>query len=428
MARKFLSFLGAIAYEQAQYYFKDDKNNCSTPTPYVQAAIFEKELSDWQPEDQVYIFTTENARRNNYLNQVLRGGKDMLEDQGLQSVLFRLSLQGKIGRYEDVTIPDGNTESEIWTVFQTVFNTIEDGDELYFDITYGFRSLPMLGVVLMDYARTLRNVQIKRIFYGNYEAGRAETVPGAIVKAPVLDLLPFAQLQEWTAAARSFLDGGNAGSLAQLTEHQNPEISRNLKMFSSAILTCRGLQLNRDIDISSFKKLVDTSLGTPIAVQLRPLLEKVQEKLSPFSSNNLTNGLHAVKWCIDNGLIQQGFTFLQETIISLVIEKFYDASLLAEYEIRTDVGTALNEIKPNRPDLRRKKMPLAEYEQLFDYIQLHPDLTEVYKHLTGERGLRNDINHCGYRNNYASPKTLTEELENLYERFLNIKLVEYNAP
>ncbi|MCW5925079.1 MAG: TIGR02221 family CRISPR-associated protein [Saprospiraceae bacterium] len=422
MPRKFISFLGAIPYEPARYFFDNNTALLSQPTVYVQEAIFEKVLTDWQPTDAVIIFTTEQALHYNYQNRITRG-EGLLEGKGLEQILQRLSQQGRIGLFSAVNIPNGNTEEEIWAVFQTVFQSIAEGDELYFDITYGFRSLPMLGMVLLDYVRTLQQVKIRRIFYGNYEAGRNNQRPGEVVNAPVLDLTPFAQLQEWTAAARAFLQGGNAEPIASLTEQNNPEISRNLRLFAPAILTCRGLQITKDIDISSFKTLVDSSLTLPIAAQLRPLLEKIQEKLSPFSSDNLQNGLNAVKWCIDNGLIQQGYTFLQETMVSIVLERVLSSAYLTERKYRTNAGAALNGIKPDRLRLRSDEtIPNDEYTQLFDYVQRHPGLVDLYKRLIGHDGLRNDINHCGFKTGYAMPSTLKDELSTLYQHLIQINL------
>jgi len=423
MARKFISFLGAQAYEDTRYFFNNDPSVLAQATGYVQEAIFEIELNNWQPSDKVIIFTTEEARENNYNNRVTRNKETpKLEGQGLEHILERLQKKGLIGQYSAVTIPNGNTETEIWEVFQSVFTHISEGDELYFDITYGFRSLPMLGIVLLDYARTLRNVSIIKLYYGNYEAGRANQKPGELVHAPVLDLTPFAQLQEWTSAAKIFLNGGNAEPLAALTEKQNPEISRNLRLFAPAILTCRGWQLVEDIDISSFKTIVDGSLTSSISPQLRPLLEKTQEMLAPFESKNLHNGLHAVKWCIDNGLIQQGYTFLQETIKSLVMEKIVSRDCLTKIEYREDTNTALiGYIRPDNPNLRIRTN-LVYYRRVYEYVSGQPGLAEFYGNLTGSEGLRNDISHCGFKVNYTTSQKLSDELERLYNQFLELKL------
>ncbi len=419
MARKFISFLGAVPYEDTRYFFNNNPDLLAQPTSYVQEAIFEIELNTWQPSDKVFIFTTEEAREKNYINRITRNKDNpMIEGQGLENILGQLQKRGLIGDYSAKLIRNGNSEEEIWEVFQTVFSEIEEGDELYFDITYGFRSLPMLGMVLLDYARALKNVTIKKLYYGNYEAGRANRIEGELVHAPVLDLTPFARLQEWTSAAIIFLNGGNAEPLARLTEEQNPEISDNLREFTRAILTCRGIQLAEVIDISFFKSHVADNLASPIAAQLRPLLEKTKEKLAPFESKNLNNGLHAVQWCIDNGLVQQGYTFLQETIVSLVLEKVFK-DRLTNFSYRSATGVAIRgKYTPSDKHLKID-IPVHDYAMIFDYVARYPEMQKIYNKLTR---LRNDINHCGLNESDATPQRLSNDLKTLYAQFCEIKL------
>lgn len=420
MPRKFISFLGSAVYQPMEYFFNQDENELATPTPYVQEAIIEKAIDTWDADDEILIFTTIDANHKNYKNRIVFNPypkTELLEGQGLESVLNRLQQEGKIGKFRAVHIEDGTSEQEIWAVFQTVFSELTKEDELYFDITYGFRSLPMLGMVLLDYAQTIHNIKISKIFYGNFEARKPSKTQSNKMIAPVLDLTAFAELQSWTAASRAFLKGGNAEQLADLCALHNPAISDNLRQFAPAILTCRGTKLHRDLDISSFKNLVDSTLNSSITAQLRPLLGKVQEKLAPFESNNVLNGLHAVQWCIDNGLIQQGFTFLQETIVSLVIERTLSSDFVTDVDYRNDVSSAVGNYSYSP---RIKKLSKTTYSRLLDYVSVREPLTEVYKRLTGKRGFRNDINHCGFRENYADPLNLKKELLNLYNQIKDI--------
>ena len=61
-------------------------------------------------------------------------------------------------------------------------------------ITHAFRYLPMLVLVLANYAKFLKNVTVKSLTYGNYEAREG-------TNAPIVNLLPIAALQDWTTAA-----------------------------------------------------------------------------------------------------------------------------------------------------------------------------------------------------------------------------------
>jgi CRISPR-associated DxTHG motif protein len=64
-------------------------------------------------------------------------------------------------------------------------------DKLYLDITHGFRYLPMLLLVLSNFAKKTKNIAVSHISYGNFEARSIETKI-----APFVDLFPLAEIQE----------------------------------------------------------------------------------------------------------------------------------------------------------------------------------------------------------------------------------------
>ncbi len=452
MARKvFISFLGAIPYEKTMYYFSN-KEDTSSATPYVQKAIFEKHLLPiWQEEDSIFIFTTDDAYRNNYANRIVKFNfatqqpEYSNDNDGLESILADMKNNNEIKFYEHVGIPNGNTVDEIWTVFQCVYDKLKElpnKSEVYFDITYGFRSLPMLGIVLLNYVKTLIDIDIKYIFYGNFEVGRQEKNNKIIdlsskvsseelekfknkpTISPILDLRPFVELQDWTTAARSFLNGGNTTLLKELIAQSNVEIAEKLDIFATSLLMCRGQQLNRDFDINQFKDDIIHLQGQEVNVQLRPLLEKIQQKIQPFESKNTLNGIRSVEWCVANGLIQQGYTFLQETLKSYLIELVFndDASVetyIVNQKIRDAANFALN--GSSLDDIEKKLKNTSDankYATRFFELVSNKHLSQYYVNLTGKgRGLRNDINHCGFQENYASPQDLIKELNSLLNQF-----------
>lgn len=422
MAKKFITFIGATKYEDTQYYFNNNENNISSPFCYVQAAIFEKVLTDWGNNDSVFVFTTKDAAYCNYQNRLIKAfpKKEVLPNEGLESELKKLKSRGKIGSYENVEIPDGNDEQEIWEIFQRIFDKINPNDELYFDITNGFRSLPMLGMVLLDYAKALKGITPKAIFYGNFEAGRAKkTEADKYVKAPVIDVTSFANLQAWTTAAQAFLKGGNAHFLSDLIKPTNPNLANNLTDFTEAILTCRGKMLTQDLDINSFKNLVSLSHSTTYEKQLANILKAIENKLTDFYSQNTRNGFKAVDWAIENGLIQQGYTFLLETIISYVVEATNGISYVNDHIYRDCAAAALQRF----PNIRNNGTPQTAniVANMRTFVNSKRRLSTTYKdNLAGKEGLRNDINHCGYKNNYASPARLKEDLKTVFNEFKQI--------
>lgn len=459
MPRKiFLSFLGAIEYKPTRYYFPDNRQEMSTPIYYVQEAILRRHSTD-----QVYIFVTKEALEKNYLDRIYyeyiktddTGESKRVEKaqkgDGLEAVLARLKNEDSITNYIEIGILNGHSESEIWAVFQKVYDIFEPNDEVIVDVTFGFRSLPMLMVVLLDYAKTLRNITVKAIYYGNYEAGREEKdgwlenarsdeekkeVAKRTVEAPILNLLPFVELQAWTYAAQAFAVG-NAIPLSEITKDKYSDFSEDIDYFAKAIQTCRGLALVQNIDINSLKANIrQMSKQSDIEVVLRPLLDIVSAKLSPFESHQLSNGFAAVNWCIQHNMIQQGITFLQETLISYIVERFLGENMLTEVYERDLASSALQlfSAKKNRlldptsnkvfsqKNEEEKLAVLAIYTEMREFVKDKYPLSLLYKELVGKDGFRNDINHCGYREAYLEPKALNEALRTIFGEIKSLNL------
>ena len=436
MARTFISFLGAISYQATRYYQQPDRSDLGDPMYYVQEAILSAQGEPWGPDDKIWIFTTKEARKTNYEGR-LAGKSEVLPGEGLKSALQRLQENSRIAHFESVEIPNGYSTEEMWTVFERVFKKLRPGDELHLDVTFGFRSLPMLATILVNYARTLKQIRVKAIYYGVFEAGRQERIAenenrkalglpenSDPAESPIIDLNVFSELQDWTYAAQTFLDAGNSSALSRLTQDKHPGFSAGILGFSQAILTCRGADLVQTEDIDGLKNQIgELGQDSGLQAQLRPLLEKVGEKIGPFRSGTLQNGFAAVQWCIDHGMVQQGITFLQETVVSWVVESVVGRSELNNPVYRFAANGALNlalsadkTLQVHKEDIKSLGMEESEirtsYQKMCDLVT--PALSRKYKNLTGHKGFRNDINHCGFRDAPLSPAKLKENLERLF--------------
>jgi CRISPR-associated Csx2 family protein len=437
MARKvFISFLGAVTYKPTKYYCENDRSDLSQEIFFVQDHLIRQ-----NPEiTEAIIFTTKEASKWNYHNRMKRRteeGIEFVEGKGLKSVLQALKCEGVLKDFREELIPNGYTEEEIWEVFQKVFEKLKEGDRVVFDVTFGFRSLPILVIVLLNYARTLRNIEVEAIYYGNYEAGRAEKESQNIahVEAPVLRLDTFVELQEWTHAAQSFMVG-NVAPLSAITQDKHPEFSKEIDAFSKAILTCRGLGLVEDVEIDKLKDSIrGMSEQSDIEVVLQPLLEKVSAKIASFGSKQLSNGFAAVEWCIQHNMTQQGITFLQETVISYMVERFFGDQVLTSVYVRDLAGSALqlyptkknrflqDDCKPFQKKTEQEQEEIKTiYHKMRDFVKSKTPLNTLYGELVGKEGFRNDINHCGYRRPYLRPKELNESLKSLFEKIKSLNL------
>lgn len=417
MARKvFISVLGFTNYGQCSYV-KDDYKSPSVR--FIQEATldFLCQQSEWTANDTAYILLTNGAEKANWYDD---GHKDrdtgeVIKCEGLCSRLQKMNLPFVVNTIKK--LPDGNTEEEIWNIFERVFNELQDGDELYFDLTHGFRYLPMLVMVLINYSKFLKNTSVKSITYGNYESRNKETN-----KAPIIDLLPLSALQDWTYAAGQFLDSGNVQKLVKLNKeairpimiHSAGKDENAVKLtgytnylngFVGDMQTCRGLNI---IQSTNLKKLMNITneIQSTFIKPLNPIFEKIRSKFQAFDINdNILNTFIAAQWCADNGLYQQAITILQEGIQTLICSDCgYD---ILDKDIRMLVSGTIVLYTKNTPEKDWTFPPqytlerIEEAKKCMREMLKNKELQRFAKIYASSTEFRNDLNHSGMR---STPK------------------------
>ena len=426
MARKiFISILGTSAYLETRYFFGDKPIGEEKPMRFVQEASISFLCKNWKQEDKVRIFLTKDAEKSNWFD---KGNREPYD--GLQTRLSNLNLDFNL---KSIPIPEGFSEDEIWNIFKTVFKEIDEDSEIYFDITHAFRSIPMLVMALINYSKFLKNVKVKGIYYGVFEklgtAYKVKEMPVTERFAPIINLIAFSELQDWTNAASDFVSFGNADKLSKLakkgikpfaieykgsndTINSLNKVITKLPEFISNIETCRGKCISTNKDgalINESLKQIDEDFISP----LKPILKKIEEKIYPFKNEeNLINGFNAVKWCLDNNLIQQGFTILQENMISLILEEMkmevnglIDRNIVSAcFKIKMD-NMSQNDWKGDAGLYPKKTQKVLESSSLISI------LAKEYNSITE---LRNDMNHAGYRVNAVPSKKLKGYLKDRY--------------
>lgn len=411
MKKKFISILGTGNYAKTKYYWKDKSN--FVETHFAQEASIKLICNHFTNEDEIIIFVTDKSEKTNWVEQP--EGKNYA---GLSAVLSPLNIPLK-----SVRIPDGNTEDELWQIFETIFANIDNNDELYIDITHSFRSLPMILIVLLNYAKVLKNVQIRSITYGNWEGRDNDNF------SPIIDLTPLSELQDWTIAANNFIKYGNAKMLVDLTNKEIQPIlketqgkneaaadlrtfSKQLKEFSDVISTVRGKKLYEENLPGSIKDtLKKVKNSNNLIAQLNPILEKIEEKLSEFDSDPIKRLYNAVKWCIDHEMYQQAYSFCVEATLTKICN---DNNLKIDDIInRTLVNSAVYIKKSNIPfDIWNEtcKNNKIIVETLINYFSDKSDLVENIVKLND---LRNDFMHAGFRENSVDAKKLVETINDI---------------
>lgn len=438
MSRKvFISFLGTTDYFPSRYY--RGKKFCSDVEKYVQIAALQyvQRQGTWTKDDIAYILLTSLAEERNWRDN---GHKDrdgnIKENNGLESCIKRNHF---LFRYQAIpNIPEGKNEKEIWQIFKTIHDLINEGDELYFDITHGYRYLPMLVVVLGNYSKFLEKAKVVHILYGNYE-GRDKDEKGIFItpaRSPIVDLQSFSTLQDWTYAVADFINNGNADRMSALTYdisaplikkgHERADAFNRLvlsiKDFAKDMETCRGQNIVNGTNMTTLgenlkniQSLLQQDNEASVDELLIPVFGKIREMVVDFDTDrNIQNGFVAVGWCINHRLYQQAITILQESV------KNYFCTMLG-YQIEDDtkrkvIEALLEAAKYTSAYMLPVEIGLPKGET--EWSVAMKDIASDYDAL---RKLRNDFNHSGFNERPASPSTIEETIKDKYE-FIKRKL------
>jgi CRISPR-associated DxTHG motif protein len=188
---KLIAFLGTGEYKCATYRWNDH----TYETSFVQEAFVH-----WLKPEATCVLLTEKARARHWndLSQRLQGHTQIVE----------------------VDIPDGKSEAELWRIFEKISDAVCEGDQIAFDITHSFRSLPVIALLTIAYLKQVKGVKVQYVLYGAYEALDNQG-------APVFDLTPFADLLDWLAAAKMFMATGDSSELGQLIQEVQNDAYRN---------------------------------------------------------------------------------------------------------------------------------------------------------------------------------------------------------
>ncbi len=147
---------------------------------------------------------------------------------------------------------------------------------------------------------------------------------------------------------------------------------------------------------------------------LNPLFDKIENKINKFEDDDIRNGFSAVEWCINHNLIQQGYTLLQETIISVLINKLYGKEFLQDEEKRMFISYVIN-LKLRETIADETRYSKEEIAKIIDKIDLN-FAKDIYIPISQ---LRNDLNHAGCRQNIAKHDDLIKKLKEYYEKVKN---------
>lgn len=417
--QKIITFLGAGNYNETTYEYMGEK----TKTRYIQEALVKIER-----DAEVIVLLTEKSMISNWegKSEVFKFSKEKIgEADNLRNILDKRNAN-----YKDIRIFDGSNNEEIWKNFNIIFDELDPRDEIYIDITHSFRSIPIMIMAVINYAKFVKNIEIKGIYYGAFAAKKDGV-------APIIDLSLFNTLTDWTIATENFLRAGDSKKLVELihtaiepilskTKGKDKEaknmsdLKKELNKFSKQLYTLRGKKINK----TSYKlKCILESITKTNIQSLIPfyeILDQIYMKVKPYRKNDLVwNIFYTSKLCRDFNMIQQSATFLVENIINYI-------SLKANTELysikeRRDIAniiTGANKSYEYKSKRNYDEKYKGIYEKVIVYIT--DDLVKLYNSLSN---LRNDLNHAGFREDATKCDKIINALNKYIEDFERIIIV-----
>lgn len=78
----------------------------------------------------------------------------------------------------------------------------------------------MFLIIMLNYAKVLKNIKVAGIYYGAYEA---KILVNDEDYAPIYDLMPYNNLLQWIKGIDTFLNVGSAKQLVEFSKEINSE-------------------------------------------------------------------------------------------------------------------------------------------------------------------------------------------------------------
>ena len=390
--RKLLSFIGTGRLLETIYLLGEEEYHTS---------VIQEALCRHYKPDMVVLFVTTEAKRIN-----------------LPAVQAALAPIQPIL----VDIPDGKCEEEIWEIFSTVTNAVDEGDDIIFDITHGFRSLPFIALLSIAYLKEIKPFTLSGVVYGAFEAGEKISLDNekSISRAPVFDLSRFVTIFDWMAGIRSFLYHADAGKLVQMIK----QVSKEEYLQSQGNIGTRGLtalsgpisqyassvRLARPVEAMKGAFNIQERLGaatdainehTPVLI---PLLSRVSE-IGNFalSEPELLTDLviekqrDLIQVQLDMGLYQQAVTMGREWMVSLLLFAAGAGDQWLKKDARYEAERSLSGAEKLLSSQSRGLSSAGDEEkpEFLDWILRNESWKELAGIWSRTSQLRNELAHCG---------------------------------
>ncbi|MEA1918338.1 MAG: TIGR02221 family CRISPR-associated protein [Campylobacterota bacterium] len=245
------------------------------------------------------------------------------KDRGLITqedlLVFNETVSKKLGAdgSKASVIKFGINDDELWEIFERyleIADTIEDGDELYLDITHSFRSLSMMSLVMSQFAASIsdKKFQLKGVYYGMLEY-QGETEKKI---APIVNLNILFELQEWIKAIDAIKKYSDFDPLVEILNKEDIEVKVDnvFTELNNAIDMANMAAIQKFVQNASKKIRAIASSENKIIKLLSAEVIKLVDELNHDRMSDFQYAL--AKWFYKNKNYAMSYMALAEAIVT----------------------------------------------------------------------------------------------------------------
>lgn len=427
---KLITFMGTGPRYNTLYQWGDKRS---------ETAHFSIALIEWLKPSEVLVMLTPEAKAHDNWQWLQAWGQE-----------HHVSIL-------PIDIPIGATEDEQWQIFEAMTEKLEQSDRVIFDITHGFRSLPVLALLAALYLRVVKDISLEYMLYGAYEARDQSVTPNV---APVIDMTGFLNLLDWVSGAEELIYSGLSGRIAKLLsdKHKHLYTSKtgrplflsktggHLQAISSALQLAQPQMLAK-----TSERLADSLSGAEQEAHwvkpFKTLIDKISEYYAPFSSQDLITQRQLVCHFKERQQWVQAITLTREWLVSYLclhvldtynpervwreqVERAWTGYLKKEQKFRDDVKEKSIQVDVSDFNAVKNHPKFLKVLELQDYMILNkvPNIPELAKIWYRTTEVRNQIAHCGMgRDEGGSGDSLIKQIENIITEVVTINIPEVQA-
>lgn len=238
---------------------------------------------------------------------------------------------------EHTHLVDNNTSKELFDCYTDVTSLVRKENDILFDITHGFRSMPVLLYQALQYSLSKSTTRSVNIVYGELDLSDKS-------KAYVRDLSDYWTYSELSIALNVFKNKLDGFKLAELVEPYWSAGSKAIKRLSEIVQTNFALQI---VEVARQLKNSLNQYPENAPAWMEQIKSPLEEICKLVDKESMARTLYNYSiFLYEHQLNVQAVITMQVAVEACVVEKFGTSDKLGDYDWwRNDGKPELNKIK-----------------------------------------------------------------------------------